>query len=165
MKNAIFALSLALAMPLATVGCADENDPATWVKRLDDPAQRTNAIKRLGQFYEDALTSDGNKRDGEHVKKVADVIVEPLTKTYTAGGLDDKTRNGLQNIIQGSADQYRGKAEQAREAARYFNPALSSYFPYLSGVARTGETAEAQAAANRFDEAGKSLLKIIDQLA
>lgn len=94
MKNAIFALSLALAMPLATA-CADENDPATWVKRLDDPAQRTTAIKRLGQFYEDALTSDGNKRDGEHVKKVADVIVEPLTKSYTAGGLDDKTRKDL----------------------------------------------------------------------
>jgi hypothetical protein len=94
MKNAIFALSLALAVPLATA-CADENDPATWVKRLDDPAQRTNAIKRLGQFYEDALTNDGNKHDGEHVKKVSDVIVEPLTKTYTAGGLDDKTRKDL----------------------------------------------------------------------
>ena len=104
MKNAIFALSLALAMPLATVGCADENDPATWVKRLDDPAQRTNAIKRLGQFYEDALTSDGNKRDGEHVKKVADVIVEPLTKAYTAGGLDDKTRKDLIKSLGGMKD-------------------------------------------------------------
>jgi uncharacterized phage infection (PIP) family protein YhgE len=46
-----------------------------------------------------------------------------------------------------------------------FNPALQSYYPYLAGVARTGETAENQAAANRFDEAGRSLLKIIDQLA
>jgi cell division protein FtsB len=46
-----------------------------------------------------------------------------------------------------------------------FNPALATYFPYLSGVAHTGETAETQAAANRFDDAGKSLLKIIDQLA
>ncbi|HEX4517724.1 MAG TPA: hypothetical protein VH054_29475 [Polyangiaceae bacterium] len=98
MKNVIFALSLALAMPLAA-GCADENDPATWVKRLDDPAQRTTSIKRLGQFYEDALTTDGNKRDGEHVKKVADVIVEPLTKAYTAGGLDDKTRKDLMKSL------------------------------------------------------------------
>ncbi|MFL6212555.1 MAG: hypothetical protein ACJ74J_01545 [Blastocatellia bacterium] len=46
-----------------------------------------------------------------------------------------------------------------------FNPSLSTYFPYLSGVAHAGETAETQAAANRFDDAGKSLLKIIDQLA
>src|SRR5438067_12660326 len=106
MKNAIFALSLALAMPLATltVGCADENDPATWVKRLDDPAQRTAAIKRLAQFYEDALTGDGNKRDGEHVKKVGDVIVDPLTKTYTAGGLDDKTRKDLVKALSNMKD-------------------------------------------------------------
>src|SRR5512135_355648 len=95
MKNAIFALSLAIAAPLAAAGCADENDPATWVKRLDDPAQRPNAIKRLGQFYEDALSSSGNKRDDEKVKKVADVIVDTLTTTYTAGGLDDKTRKDL----------------------------------------------------------------------
>jgi len=46
-----------------------------------------------------------------------------------------------------------------------FNPALSSYFPYMSGVARTGEMAESQAAANRFDDAGKSLLTVIDRLA
>lgn len=91
----VLAFSIALAAPLAATGCADENDPATWVKRLDDPAQRPTAIKRLGQFYEDALSSAGNKRDDEKVKKVADVIVDPLTKTYTAGGLDDKTRKDL----------------------------------------------------------------------
>src|SRR5436305_3084231 len=95
MTTAIFAFGLALARPLSATGCADENDPATWVKRLDDPAQRPTAIKRLGQFYEDALSSAGNKRDDDKVKKVANVIVDPLTKTYTAGGLDDKTRKDL----------------------------------------------------------------------
>jgi hypothetical protein len=88
-------LSLALVAPLASSACADENDPQTWVKRLDDPAQRAQAIKRLGQFYEDALSSSGNKRDDANVKKTLDVIVDPLTKTYTAGGLDDKTRKDL----------------------------------------------------------------------
>lgn len=92
----LFALSFALAAAAPFVsGCADENDPATWVKRLDDPAQRAASIKRLGQFYEDALSSAGNKRDDANVKKVLDVIVDPLTKTYTAGGLDDKTRKDL----------------------------------------------------------------------
>jgi hypothetical protein len=46
-----------------------------------------------------------------------------------------------------------------------FNPALKSYYSYLAGVARTGEAAENQAAAGRIDEAGRSLLKVIDQLA
>jgi uncharacterized phage infection (PIP) family protein YhgE len=45
-----------------------------------------------------------------------------------------------------------------------FHPTLKSYYPYLAGVARIGEAAENQAAANRFDEAGRSLLKAIDQL-
>ncbi|HKP10788.1 MAG TPA: hypothetical protein VJZ91_01715 [Blastocatellia bacterium] len=46
-----------------------------------------------------------------------------------------------------------------------FNPALRNYYPQLAGVARAGETAENLAAANRFDDAGKTLLQIIDRLA
>jgi hypothetical protein len=44
-------------------------------------------------------------------------------------------------------------------------PALKQYYPHMAGVARIGEAAENQAAANRFDEAGRSLLKAVDQLA
>jgi hypothetical protein len=106
----LLAFSLVLAAaPLAT-GCADENDPATWVKRLDDPAQRPQAIKRLGQFYEDALSKAGNKRDDANVKKVLDVIVDPLTKTYVAGSLDDKTRKDL---IKELADMHDPRTEPA----------------------------------------------------
>jgi hypothetical protein len=98
-------LALAFVM-LASAGCADENDPATWVKRLDDPVQRPNAIKRLGQFYEDALSnaSGTDKRVDPNVKKVADVIVDPLTKTYVGGGLDDKTRKDLMKEISNMHD-------------------------------------------------------------
>jgi hypothetical protein len=45
-----------------------------------------------------------------------------------------------------------------------FTPALTRYYTHLAGVARTGETAENQAAANRFDEAGRSLLKSVERL-
>jgi hypothetical protein len=44
------------------------------------------------------------------------------------------------------------------------NPALRSYQQYVAGVGRIGETAETQALANRFDEAGRSLLKAVNQL-
>src|SRR4051812_21544520 len=40
--------------------------------------------------------------------------------------LDPKTRKSLQNVIRGSAAQYAGKGEQANEALKYFNPALST---------------------------------------
>jgi len=94
----------AVAAPVAVaasclVACADENDPKTWAKRLDDPAQRSPAIKRLDQFFNDTMSSAGNKRDDEKVKKLLDDIVEPLTKTYVAGGLDEKTRKDLIKLL------------------------------------------------------------------
>ena len=46
-----------------------------------------------------------------------------------------------------------------------FNAAWRTYYPNISGVALLGETAETQAGANRFDEAGRSLLQAINKLA
>lgn len=83
----------------AVVACDDENDPKTWVKRLDDPAQRANAIKRLTQFYEDDMTKASNDTSNPQVKSLLDTIVEPLTKQYTAADLDDKTRTDLMKFL------------------------------------------------------------------
>jgi len=88
-----------LVTGLALVACDDENDPKTWVKRLDDPAQRANAIKRLTQFYEDDMTRASNDAAAPEVKQLLDEIVDPLTKQYTAGGLDDKTRIDLMKFL------------------------------------------------------------------
>lgn len=62
--------------------CANDADPSTWVKRLDDPKRKVEAIERLEKFHDDAGTHDA-------------LIVAPLAATYAAGGLDDKTRAGL----------------------------------------------------------------------
>lgn len=110
--NVVCALQLltaatAVAAPVAALvagaslitACDDENDPKTWVKRLDDPAQRAKAIERLGQFYEDGMTKAGNNTSDPAIKELLDTIVEPLTKTYTAGGLDDKTRVDLMKFL------------------------------------------------------------------
>jgi hypothetical protein len=86
------------------VACDDENEPKTWVKRLDDPAQKANAIKRLTQFFEDAMTKNDKNRDAPDVKALLDTIVEPLTKTYTAGNLDDKTRKDLIKFLADTRD-------------------------------------------------------------
>jgi hypothetical protein len=51
------------------------------------------------------------------------------------------------------------------EADFRFNAAWRTYYPNISGVALLGETAETQAAANRFDEAGRSLLQAVNKLA
>ena len=40
-----------------------------------------------------------------------------------------------------------------------FTPAFKNYSPYLTGLGNIAQQAESQAAANHFDEAGRSLLK------
>jgi hypothetical protein len=45
-----------------------------------------------------------------------------------------------------------------------FNPALTTFYPNLSGVALLGKTAETQAASNNFDQSGRTLLKAVDKL-
>ncbi|MDB4937122.1 MAG: hypothetical protein JWP87_4094 [Labilithrix sp.] len=93
--------ALVVVTSAAVAGCADENDPKTWAKRLDDPAQRAPAIKRLEGFFNDAMSSAStpNKRDDEKVKKILDDSVEPLAKTYITGGLDEKTRKDLMKLL------------------------------------------------------------------
>jgi hypothetical protein len=84
--------------------CADDSDPQTWVKRLDDPAQRPAAIRRLSQFFEDAMTKANKNRDDPQVKTLLDEIVDPMSKQYTAGNLDEKTRKDLIKFIADTRD-------------------------------------------------------------
>src|SRR4051794_1970922 len=72
----------------AIAGCADENDPATHVKKLDDPATRAQAVSRLIQFYEDKMTQDKGDRAGTQVKPLLELIVQPMTERCVAGDLD-----------------------------------------------------------------------------
>ena len=98
------------------VACADENDPKTWVKRLDDPAQRSPAVRRLAQFFEDTMTKTNKNREAPELTELLNVIVEPMTKVYTAGNLDDKTRREL---IKSLADMRDPRAASAM--AKAFN--------------------------------------------
>ncbi len=102
------------------VGCADENDPKTWVERLDDPQKQPSAIKRLIQFYEDAMTRDKKDREGPTVKPLLDTIVEPLTKVCTDGNLQERTRSTLVKFL---ADSHDKRAEPC------FKKTLADYKP------------------------------------
>ena len=51
------------------------------------------------------------------------------------------------------------------EASFRNNVALHAYYPSLAGVAKIGQTAESQAAANSFDQAGRSLITAVNKLA
>jgi phospholipid/cholesterol/gamma-HCH transport system substrate-binding protein len=56
--------------------------------------------------------------------------------------LDEDARESLQEVIRGSAGQFEGKGELANEAAKYFNPALSTTRTLLNEVNRDSRTLE-----------------------
>jgi phospholipid/cholesterol/gamma-HCH transport system substrate-binding protein len=56
--------------------------------------------------------------------------------------LDDKTRKGLQDVIQGSATQFRDKGDRANEATKYFNPTLSTTRRLVNEIGRDERTLE-----------------------
>ena len=67
-----------------------------------------------------------------------------------------KVKESIRNVRQGL---------EKLETDFRINPALRNHYTHVVGVAAIGETAETQAAADRFDDAGRSLLKAINQLA
>jgi HEAT repeat protein len=88
------------------VGCKDESQPDYWVEKLDDPAWRARAVKRLEQFFEDSVTKNGDLKS-EGVQTLINKTVDPLTKTYVDGyaTLDDKTRVSLIKLLAAYKDK------------------------------------------------------------
>ena len=72
----------------------------------------------------------------------ADDTTTPVDLDQLFNTLDPKTRRGLQQIIQGGAAQYGGKAKEANRAAKYFNPALSTTSRLTNELIRDDEKFE-----------------------
>ena len=56
--------------------------------------------------------------------------------------LDPEARRALQRVIRGSSKQLEGKGEQANEAAKYFNPTLSTTRRLVNELNRDSQTLE-----------------------
>lgn len=95
------------AVATTVVGCKDESQPEYWVEKLNDKAWKPRSIKRLEQFFEDALTKADKDLTKPEVQKLLDQIAEPLTKTYVDDfdTLDTKTRVSLIKLIASFRDE------------------------------------------------------------
>jgi len=62
--------------------------------------------------------------DGATLTTDATTSVVDLDQLFNT--LDKRTRGGLRNVIRGFAEQYAGRGAEANEAAKYFNPLLST---------------------------------------
>lgn len=105
MLRPAFVATMTVAVGASVVGCADENDPKTWVKRLEDPAQRAPAIKRLNQFFEDTISRNNKNLEAPEVKTLLDGVVEPLARVYTTQALDEKTRKDTIKFLADTRDK------------------------------------------------------------
>jgi HEAT repeat protein len=91
----------------AVVGCQDESQPDYWVEKLSDTAWKARAVKRLEQFFEDAVTKNGNDIKAQGVQDLINKTVEPLTKAYVTDydTLDSKTRVSLIKLLASYRDK------------------------------------------------------------
>lgn len=99
---------------------------------------------------------------GGIAKGIESVDLAVRNKEASAGAIEQNQRNKVS--IKASLRTVRDGLDKL-ESDFHYNTALQNYYLYISGVARLGEAAENQAAANRFDEAGRTLLKAVGQLA
>lgn len=90
-----------LAASSVLVACSNENEPEYWIEKLKDPAWKARSIKRLGQFYEDALTRANKDDKHPDVKALLDKLAVPLTNIYVEDydALDENTREDLIALI------------------------------------------------------------------
>lgn len=88
------------------VGCKDEGKPDYWVDKLEEKSWRPRAVKRLEQFYEDAVTKANKDANAPEVKALLDKIVVPLTNAYVTGydDYDVKTRTTLIKLLSAFQD-------------------------------------------------------------
>jgi len=97
----------ATALASSVVGCKDESQPEYWVDKLEDPTWRPRSIKRLEQFFEDAMTKANKDPQNAEVIALSNKVVEPMTKTYvdSYADLDTKTRVSLIKLLASFRDK------------------------------------------------------------
>ncbi len=110
------AITSTVAVSSVMVGCKDESQPEYWIEKLDDPKWRPPAVKRLTQFFDDALGRANNDMQDPAVQKLLNEVIDPLTKTYVEnyGELDTKTRVHLIKLLADTRDK---RAEPALKKA------------------------------------------------
>ncbi len=93
-------LGAAITLGAGTLGgCRDENDPMTYVGDLKDAGKQPVAIKRIIQFYEDAMTRDKKNKEGPTVKPLLDQIVGPMNDICMDPALQPRLRSTVVKFL------------------------------------------------------------------
>ncbi len=88
---------------------------------------RTPSLSTIaGRYISVSPGPDNAPALSEEEPLAGDSTTTPVDLDQLFDTFDERTRKGLQNVIQGFAASYAGKGEEANETYRYFAPALST---------------------------------------
>jgi HEAT repeat protein len=95
-----------LALSAATVGCDDENDPATHVKKLNADNRRPAAMRKLREMFQSRLsmTRPPNNVADPTVKAYLDATLPAVVEAFNAHPEEVSTRKEAIEILAGSND-------------------------------------------------------------
>jgi cell division septum initiation protein DivIVA len=162
----LFAASLALVMLFPTTSVAQTRKRSTTKssRTTSTAAPKTSEVQR-----------EGATRVADQIKKLTKFI-------YLLGGIakglegfdDAAKRNEASAAIIEQTQKYKQQVRATIQSLRVEldqleidfrqTPELQRYYISLAGVAQGAATAEELAAANKFDQAGRSLLGVVNRL-
>ena len=161
----IIALLIATLIFLPTASFAQARKRTTTTK-----SSRTTTTPKSSE-----IQREGAARVAEQIKNMTKFIYVLGGVAKGLEGVDDAAkRNEASPAIVAQTERYkqqvRTSIQTLREAMDKLEidfrttPELQRYYISLAGVAESAATAEDQAAANRFDQAGRSLLGVVNRL-
>jgi phospholipid/cholesterol/gamma-HCH transport system substrate-binding protein len=103
------------------------NEPYAPLREGTQAIIRLTSLSGIANRYVALSPAPGTNRalgDGATLDTSSTTTAVDLDQLFNS--LDPKARKDLQGVIKGFATQYDGKARQAAESARYFNPVLST---------------------------------------
>jgi phospholipid/cholesterol/gamma-HCH transport system substrate-binding protein len=104
---------------------------------------RATSLSGIANRYIALTPAPNNARaldDGATLSAEDSTTIVDLDQLFNT--LDPEVRRSLQRVIRGSGEQFEDKGAQANEAAKYFNPALSTTRDLVNEVNRDSRTLE-----------------------
>jgi phospholipid/cholesterol/gamma-HCH transport system substrate-binding protein len=102
---------------------------------------RSTSLSGIANRYLSVAPGPNNEPELEDGATIEDEqTTTPVDLDQLFSALDEKTRESLQEVIQGSATVYAGNTEEARAAYKYFAPALQSTQRLLAELNRDEQT-------------------------
>ena len=161
-RIAITLLTALLLAPSTTLG---------QTRRRSTPAQRTTPAQTQARVAQ--VRTAGATKVADQIKLLTRFIYLLGSITSGIAAADEAARRNEGNpaVVQASRAQVKSSIAGFREGLDKLEiefrtmPELQPYYIKLAGVAAGAANAEQEAAANRFDASGRSLLNVVGRLA